>query len=111
MGDWRERVRAAKASPFHGLTSETIPPQPSADVGTLDEGKKKDPVDNIADRTPTAEDLEELSAGLPTGWQAMWDSTSGNVYYGNLVTKVGTRFTTTKGFKESCTRVRLPRYC
>jgi hypothetical protein len=33
-------------------------------------------------------DLEVLGIGLPEGWQAMWDATSGDVYYGNVSTKV-----------------------
>ncbi len=37
----------------------------------------------------TKPDLDALSAGLPPGWRAMWDKSSGDVYYGNLATKVG----------------------
>jgi hypothetical protein len=33
-------------------------------------------------------DLELLGFGLPEGWQAMWDASSGDVYYGNVSTKV-----------------------
>lgn len=33
-------------------------------------------------------DLDLLSAGLPPGWQAMWDDTHAKVYYGNLDTSV-----------------------
>ena len=36
-----------------------------------------------------APEAAAMSAGLPPGWQAMVDSTSGDVYYGNLETKVG----------------------
>eukprot|EP00983_Pelagomonas_calceolata_P057048 1144904-Pelagomonas_calceolata.AAC.3 len=35
-------------------------------------------------------DLESLSAGLPQGWQAMWDKKTGDIYYGNPTTKQGT---------------------
>ncbi|GLI62519.1 hypothetical protein VaNZ11_005176 [Volvox africanus] len=38
----------------------------------------------------TKPDLDALSAGLPPGWRAMWDKATGDVYYGNLVTRVGT---------------------
>ena len=34
-------------------------------------------------------DLDALSRGLPAGWQALLDASSGDVYYGNLGTKVG----------------------
>jgi hypothetical protein len=33
-------------------------------------------------------DLNSLSSDLPEDWQAMWDPSSGSVYYGNLKTKV-----------------------
>ena len=33
-------------------------------------------------------DLEDLSRGLPASWQAMWDTSSQQVYYGNTETKV-----------------------
>ncbi|KXZ54170.1 hypothetical protein GPECTOR_5g267 [Gonium pectorale] len=39
----------------------------------------------------TRPDLDALSAGLPAGWRAMWDKGSGDVYYGNLTTKVRAR--------------------
>lgn len=32
--------------------------------------------------------LELLSKGLPAGWRAMWDKNSGDIYYGNLKTRV-----------------------
>lgn len=32
--------------------------------------------------------LELLSKGLPAGWRAMWDKTSGDIYYGSLKTRV-----------------------
>lgn len=39
--------------------------------------------------TADAPDEAGPSAGLPPGWQAMVDKSSGDVYYGNLSTKVG----------------------
>ena len=36
----------------------------------------------------TRPDLAAISVGLPPGWQAMWDKSSGDIYYGNLATKV-----------------------
>lgn len=41
-----------------------------------------------ATRSATRPDLDRLSLGLPPGWRAMWDKGSGDIYYGNLVTKV-----------------------
>ncbi|EFJ43274.1 hypothetical protein VOLCADRAFT_106914 [Volvox carteri f. nagariensis] len=35
----------------------------------------------------TKPDLDALSAGLPSGWRAMWDKNSGDVYYGNMTTR------------------------
>lgn len=32
--------------------------------------------------------LELLSKGLPAGWRAMWDKNSGDIYYGNVKTRV-----------------------
>eukprot|EP00890_Picochlorum_soloecismus_P005608 jgi/Picsp_1/6048/NSC_03402-R1_cell division cycle 5-like protein len=36
-------------------------------------------------------DLNSLSNDLPEDWQAMWDPSTGSVYYGNLKTKLGTQ--------------------
>ncbi|XP_073011313.1 uncharacterized protein [Typha latifolia] len=61
-GDWRERVkrRRAKAKGEAGETSvESV------------ENEKRQP------------DLAELSKDLPSGWQAYWDESSKEVYYGN----------------------------
>lgn len=33
-------------------------------------------------------DLDLLSKGLPAGWRAMWDKNTGDIYYGNLKTRV-----------------------
>ncbi len=32
----------------------------------------------------TRPDLAALSVGLPTGWRAMWDAATGDIYYGSL---------------------------
>ncbi|CAK7324463.1 unnamed protein product [Dovyalis caffra] len=64
-GDWRERVkrRRAQAAKEAAMT----PPEAPTD-------KNKQP------------DLEELSRGLPSGWQVYWDESSKQVYYGNVIT-------------------------
>lgn len=61
--DWREKIKVRKK-----------------DEKTADE----QPSDPAAAAKP---DLKALSAGLPEGWRAMWDKSSGSVYYGNLSTK------------------------
>eukprot|EP00775_Hariotina_reticulata_P007012 gene7012-7226_t len=45
----------------------------------------------------TKPDLVALSVGLPSGWQAMWDVKSGDIYYGNPTTKVGMQFAAVLG--------------
>ncbi|CAL9769412.1 unnamed protein product [Musa acuminata subsp. burmannicoides] len=64
-GDWRERVKRRRAEAKTG-TGETVP---GAAVN-----EKKQP------------DLAELSRSLPPGWQAYWDESSKEVYYGNSST-------------------------
>ncbi|CAL9057641.1 unnamed protein product [Musa banksii] len=64
-GDWRERVKRRRAEAKTG-PGETVP---GAAVN-----EKKQP------------DLAELSRSLPPGWQAYWDESSKEVYYGNSST-------------------------
>lgn len=77
--------------------------------------KEDHPLDNtMVGSTPTIEDVEKFSADLPTlppGWQAMWDSTAGSVYFGNLVTKVGSRLRSTITFTRNDMRLFLTLYC
>ncbi|CAK9200329.1 unnamed protein product [Sphagnum troendelagicum] len=81
--DWRDRVKHAK----------------KAENKTESKADTKTDKDVVASTKPTAEvagvangktqkrpDLKELSKDLPSGWQAYWDSESGEVYYGNLTT-------------------------
>lgn len=70
-GDWRERVKRKKT----GSTTEETKPQAT----TVDNSGSKGLERKKAD-------LVELSNGLPMGWQAFWDESSGEVYYGNLTT-------------------------
>lgn len=70
-GDWRERVKRKKT----GSAVEETKPQAT----TVDNSGSK----GLDKKKP---DLVELSKGLPMGWQAFWDESSGEVYYGNLTT-------------------------
>ncbi|XP_057833973.1 uncharacterized protein LOC131044633 isoform X2 [Cryptomeria japonica] len=70
-GDWRERVKRRKTqNSSDKLKSETA--SVNAESNGVVEGKKPN--------------LAELSKDLPSGWQAFWDESSGEVYYGNLTT-------------------------
>ncbi|CAL8998654.1 unnamed protein product [Prunus brigantina] len=68
-GDWREKVKRRKAQLARkaGQTASTPGPEAPTD------GNQKP-------------DLAELSRGLPSGWQAYWDESSKQVYYGNTAT-------------------------
>ena len=63
-GSWQDRVKAAKKA-------------------------EKRAAKKAAKTAAGGADLAALSRGLPTGWQAMLDASTGDVYYGNLGTKVG----------------------
>ncbi|GMI63816.1 Formin binding protein 4 [Hibiscus trionum] len=74
-GDWREKVkrrRAQKAKESTETPSEAHP-----------DGNQQP-------------DLDELSRGLPSGWQAYWDEASKQVYYGNVNTSDTTWIRPTK---------------
>ncbi|XP_031479334.1 uncharacterized protein LOC116250091 isoform X2 [Nymphaea colorata] len=64
-GDWRERVKRKRAEK-KGIETETESDQ--APIG------KQQP------------DVTKLSENLPSGWQAYWDESSSQVYYGNSLT-------------------------
>ncbi|KAJ4977462.1 hypothetical protein NE237_002568 [Protea cynaroides] len=64
-GDWRERVRRKRAR----STNEAVEAAPEVPVN-----EKQRP------------DLIDLSRDLPSGWQAYWDESSKEIYYGNAVT-------------------------
>lgn len=71
--DWRERVKRAKKADMK--EGEIHAKSPTLVL----ESQKESP--------PKKPDLIELSKGLPSGWQAFWDETSSEVYYGNLATQ------------------------
>ncbi|KAK6934643.1 WW domain [Dillenia turbinata] len=63
-GDWRERVKRRRAQKIS--KSVESPEQPP-------DGNEQP-------------DLVELSKDLPSGWQAYWDESSKQIYYGNTIT-------------------------
>jgi hypothetical protein len=65
VGDWRDKIKQPKP-----------------------EKKKKKKREAAAAAAAEGPDLDALSEGLPDGWRAMYDKTSGQVYFGNLSTKV-----------------------
>ena len=81
--DWREKLKANRKSSSKGGSGRRSPdsaspsrsPQPGseADVSVSGDGKPN---------------LEVLSKGLPAGWRAMWDKNTGDIYYGNVKTRV-----------------------
>ncbi|PON86351.1 WW domain containing protein [Trema orientale] len=74
-GDWRERVKRRRAQ----LAKEAAQTSPES---RNDENQQPD--------------LTELSRDLPSGWQAYWDESSKQVYYGNIVTSDTTWIKPTK---------------
>ncbi|KAK9057174.1 hypothetical protein SSX86_024541 [Deinandra increscens subsp. villosa] len=64
-GDWRERVRRKRAKKAT---------------------QAEENLANVTDETKQLPDLAELSKQLPRGWQAYWDESSKQVYYGNSTT-------------------------
>ncbi|XP_052207450.1 uncharacterized protein LOC127811536 [Diospyros lotus] len=64
-GDWRERVKRKRAQ----LNNEAAHTQ----SGAVTDGNQQP-------------DLTELARDLPSGWQAYWDESSKQVYYGNVIT-------------------------
>lgn len=87
--DWREKLKATRkgskkapavssleaATPAAPSQATTSPPKPgeAAELGVTADGKPN---------------LGLLSKGLPPGWQAMWDKNTGDIYYGNLKSRV-----------------------
>jgi uncharacterized protein involved in exopolysaccharide biosynthesis len=74
-GDWRARVKRRRAQ----LAKEAKKTKPEAHT----DGNQQP-------------DLIELSRDLPSGWQAYWDESSKEVYYGNSNTSETTWIRPTK---------------
>lgn len=79
-GDWRDKVKAAKKE------------------------EKRAKKTSKASKSSAAVDLDALTATLPPNWHAMRDPASGEVYYGNLATKVSSGV---KVLVKSCGVLRL----
>ncbi|KAI0504025.1 hypothetical protein KFK09_014972 [Dendrobium nobile] len=65
-GDWRERVKRRRTAKVRAEDAQTST--------AVIEKEKKQP------------DLAELTKDLPSGWQAYWDDSTKQVYYGNQTT-------------------------
>lgn len=63
-GDWRERVKRRRAQ------KEAVA---ESSLDAINNGSKQP-------------DLDQLSGDLPSGWQAFWDDSMKQVYYGNSIT-------------------------
>ncbi|EXB97662.1 Formin-binding protein 4 [Morus notabilis] len=70
-GDWRERVKRRRAQ------------QAREAARTSPEAHNDENQEQQHQQQPN---LAELSKDLPSGWQAYWDESSKQVYYGNVVT-------------------------
>lgn len=82
--DWRAKLK--------GKASDTSGPA-AASSSSMPAGASNSQADNATDlaASVTADgkpDLDGLSKGLPAGWRAMWDKNTGDIYYGNLKTRV-----------------------
>ncbi|XP_010542502.1 PREDICTED: formin-binding protein 4 isoform X2 [Tarenaya hassleriana] len=78
-GDWREKVKRKRQ-------------QAAREAGETKKGKNQQ----------TPDDLTKISANLPSGWQAYWDESSKQIYYGNKATSqtTWTRPTSLSGERE-----------
>ena len=84
--DWREKLKANRKTATKGAPSTSSPDSasPSPATASVQAAVTAD-LSMAADGKPN---LELLSKGLPAGWRAMWDKNSGDIYYGNLKTRV-----------------------
>lgn len=78
--DWRARVKARAAAEKESRAAAAAEADRVAKAAS-----------QVVLHYDSAPDLELLSTALPKGWAAMWDSSSGDVYYGNTETKVCAR--------------------
>jgi cell division protein FtsN len=93
-GDWRDRVgiltnKKKQDRPFHAApqasTSQSTDALATTTITTAPDRPSSSGISGDKDKAP---DLVALSAGLPHGWRAMWDSGRNAIYFGNLLTKV-----------------------
>jgi hypothetical protein len=100
-GDWRAKLGlggaggSGNAAAGEGATAEAARKvaRKAAKAAKATKAAKAEAASTKAALWPTNSktkpDLGALSVGLPSGWQAMWDAKSGDIYYGNPTTKVG----------------------
>lgn len=84
--DWRERLKTNRKGGTKGSSSASSP-----DPAPFSPGAGSAQVGAVADVSMTTDgkpNLELLSKGLPAGWRAMWDKNTGDIYYGNLKSRV-----------------------
>ncbi|KAL4856864.1 hypothetical protein ACK3TF_002911 [Chlorella vulgaris] len=80
LGDWRHRVQQ-QAEPQAAQAPVETAATAADEAAEGEEG-------GAGDGAGVMPDLDLLSAGLPPGWQAMWDDAHAKVYYGNLDTSL-----------------------
>ena len=87
--DWRAKLKASK--------SKTARREAKAAARTAAAEASSSAATQPAPAAAGKPDLAALSKGLPAGWRAMWDAASGDVYFGNLDTKVRPHCGVSKG--------------
>jgi hypothetical protein len=80
----RERVKHAKKA--ENKAESKADTKTDKDVGASTKPTSAEVAGVANGKTQKRPDLKEFSKDLPSGWQAYWDSESGEVYYGNLTT-------------------------
>lgn len=87
--EWREKLKTNRKASVKGSSNAPSPEPASVSpaAGSVEAGVTAD-VSMTADGKPN---LELLSKGLPAGWRAMWDKNTGDIYYGNLKSRVRDR--------------------
>ena len=84
--DWREKLKGSRKGGSKGAATRSPPNEdPSLPASHAIPPDSADDSSMTADGKPN---LELLSKGLPAGWRAMWDKNTGDIYYGNLKSRV-----------------------
>jgi hypothetical protein len=82
MGDWRNRVKKQKSESDSMLHSQKEKEDGDGEKRT---STNEEPVAPLPAENDV--DVDALSVGLPQGWRAILDASTGKVYYGNLQTQ------------------------
>ena len=86
--DWRDKVKGSRKASQSSASASISPSPAAAQPSRTAHASSPDVAASVtADGKP---DLDLLSKGLPKGWRAMWDKNTGDIYYGNLKTRVRT---------------------